>query len=630
MKLLEIIPGSETESWILNLLTDVADRRLGKGIVFAKDTPNFIANRIGTFGLQHILKLMQEGGYGIDEVDQWTGPLIGRPKSATFRTLDIVGIDTFAHVTRNIQEAAPQDEQRSIFCVPDFVKRMIELNLLGDKTGGGFYKKVGKNEILSLNLTTLVYEPRQKARSQALEMVKTITASAERLRRLTSSTDRAGRFLWENLSATITYAAMRIPEISDDITDVDHAMQWGFNWEMGPFQIWDALGVEDVAQRLEKEQKIVPQLVQDLLSSSARSFYTQQNGQTTYFDCLNKGQKRLEHPQGMLLLPDLKRQNRVILENSSASLVDLGDGVVCLEFHSKMNTIGGDTIQMIHDSVKLAEQNYRGLVIGNQGQNFSAGANLMLILLEAQNENWEDIEDMIRAFQRVNQAIKYASVPVVAVPFGLTLGGGCEICLHAAERVAAAETYIGLVELGVGLIPAAGGAKEMLLRGMTVVGDAEEELFPILREIFENIALAKVSGSADEARSLKFLNIQDEICMNRDRLLERAKARVVLLADAGYHKPLEPKITALGLRGLATFKIGMHQMRRGGFISEFDQLLGSKLAYVLCGGDCNSLQHVSEQYILDLEREVFLSLCGERKTQERIQHMLQKGRPLRN
>jgi len=631
MKLLEVIPGQETEPWVLEAVSGIGDLRLGKGIVVCKDTPNFIANRIGTFGLQHVLLVMQEDGYRVDEVDQLTGPAIGRPKSATFRTLDIVGLDTFAHVTRNIHENVPQDEQRELFRVPSFIEDMLARNLLGDKSGQGFYKKVGKGEILALNLATMDYGPRAKGKFPSLEMARTISDLGERLRALISATDAAGTFLWKTLSTTLIYAANRIPEISNDIVSVDNAMKWGFNWELGPFETWDALGVETVTRRLEKEGRAIPPLVQEILSSTSKTFYGRREGKATYFDLATKRHRDIAFPSGVVFLAHLKEQGKVIKKNAGTSLIDLGDGVVCVEFHSKMNSIGGDTIQMIHEGLKTAREGFCGLVIGNQGQNFSVGANLMLILLEAQEQNWEEIDGMIRAFQRATLAIKHSPQPVVVAPFGMTLGGGCEISLHASRLQASAETYMGLVELGVGLIPAGGGTKEMLVRSLERAGkDLENDLFPHLSQAFETIALGKVSASAHEAKSLGLLRSDDGISMNRDRLIADAKARVLQLAASGYQKPEPVKVFALGNRGLATLKIGMHQMKRGGFISDHDFAIGSRLAFVLCGGDCNSLQEVGEEYILDLEREAFLSLCGERKTLERIQHMLQKGKPLRN
>ena len=631
MKLLEMIPGPETEPQVLEAVAAIGDLRLGKGIVVCKDTPNFIANRIGTFGLQHVLFIMQQDGYSLDEVDQLTGPAIGRPKSATFRTLDIVGLDTFAHVTRNIYQNVPNDEQRELFKVPSFIEDMLARNLLGDKSGQGFYKKADKGEILALNLFTMEYGPRTKGKFPSLEMGKSISDLGERLRVLTSATDRAGSFLWKTLSAMLVYSANRIPEISDDIVSADNAMKWGFSWELGPFETWDALGAESVTRRLEKEGQPVPPLVQEVLSTGNGTFYERREGKATYFNLTTKRQQDITYPGGSLFLAQLKDQGKVIMKNAGASLIDLGDGVACVEFHSKMNTIGGDTLQMIHQGLKTAREGFCGLVIGNQGQNFSVGANLMLILLEAQDQNWEEIDGMIRAFQRATMAIKYSSQPVVVAPFGMTLGGGCEISLHAARLQASAETYMGLVELGVGLIPAGGGTKEMLLRSLERAGkDPESDLFPHLSQAFETIALGKVSGSAHEAKALELMRAEDGISMNRARLIADAKARVLQMAAAGYQKREPAKVFALGNRGLATLKIGMHQMKRGGFISDHDFAIASKLAFILCGGDCNSVQEVSEEYILDLERETFLSLCGERKTLERIHHMLQKGKPLRN
>ncbi len=632
MKLLEVIPGPETEPWVVESVMAVGDKRLGKGIVKAKDTPNFIANRIGTFGLQHVLQMMQEGGYTVDEVDQLTGPAIGRPKSATFRTLDIVGLDTFVHVTRNIYQNAPEDEQRESFKIPQFIEEMLQRKWLGDKTGQGFYNRIGKDEILALNLSTLEYGPRAKGRFASLEMGKTAEDLGERLRMLVGASDRAGSFIWKILSASLVYSANRIPEIADDIVNVDNALKWGFNWELGPFETWDALGVEAVSKRIEKEGGSIPSLVHKVLSTPEKKFYVRKKGATAYFDINTGSHQEVQSPHGLIILVNLKEQNKLIKRNAGASLIDLGDGVACIEFHSKMNSIGGDSIQMLQDGLKAAQDGFLGLVIGNQGQNFSVGANLMLVLLEAQEQNWEEIDEMVRAFQRVNMALKYSGRPVVAAPFGMTLGGGCEISLHAYSLQAAAETYMGLVELGVGLIPAGGGTKEMLLRSLERAGkDLENDLFSHLSQAFETIALGKVSGSAAEAKALGFLRERDGLSMNRDRLIQDAKERVLSLVHTGYQRPSPPStIIALGSKALSTIKIGMHQMRRGGFISEFDFLLGSKLAYVLCGGDCNNTQTVSEQYILDLERQAFLSLCGERKTQERIQHMLQKGKPLRN
>jgi 3-hydroxyacyl-CoA dehydrogenase len=631
MKLLEIIPTDETLPLVVETIAEIGDQRLGKGIVFAKDTPNFIANRIGTFGLQFAIQVMLEDGYSIDEVDEFTGPLTGRPKSATFRTLDIVGIDTFVHVTKNIYQNAPADEHRELFRVPEFIEQMVQRKWLGDKTGQGFYKKVGK-DILTLDLSTMEYGPRKKGKYTSLEMARTIEDVGERLKTIIKETDRAGSFIWKTLSEVLIYSANRIPEISDDIINIDNGMKWGFNWELGPFETWDALGVETVALRIEREGRAIPELVRKVLATSEKAFYFRRRGTLTYFDLKATEYKEVPRPPGILFLSSLKDQGKLIKKNSGASLIDLGDGVACVEFHSKMNSIGGDTLQMIQEGLKLTQESFQGLVIGNQGQNFSVGANLMLILLEAQDQNWEEIDAMIRSFQKTNMSIKYAEKPVVVAPFGMCLGGGCEVSLHASNLQAAAETYMGLVELGVGLIPAGGGTKEMLLRSqLWARRDPEEDLFPHLRRAFETIALGKVSGSALEARSLGFLRDSDGISMNRDRIIQDAKEKVLTLARQNYRKPLpQSNIVALGSKGLASLKLGIHLMYRAGYISEYDSFLATKLAYILCGGDCNTTQFVSGQDILDLEREAFLNLCGQRKTLERIQHMLQKGKPLRN
>jgi 3-hydroxyacyl-CoA dehydrogenase len=632
MKLLEVIPTAETLPGVVQTVAEIGDRRLGKGIVQAKDTPNFVANRIGTLSLQHTIHVMVEGNYGVDEIDQMTGPAIGRPKSATFRTLDIVGIDTFVHVTNNIYRNAPDDERRELFKLPQFIDQMVEKKWLGEKSGQGFYKRVGKGEILSLNLASMEYGPRKKGKFPSLEMAKSIDHLGERLKFLASAQDPAGTFLWKTLSEVLVYSVNRIPEISDDLVNLDNAMKWGFNWELGPFETWDALGVEQVTARLQQEGRTVPTLVEKILATPEKKFYARKDGVATYFDFGSSEFQAVPEIPGVLILASLKERQNVVKKNAGASLIDLGDGVACVEFHSKMNSIGADSIQMIHEGLRASQESFLGLVIGNQGKNFSVGANLMLILLEAQEQNWEEIDAMVRTFQKANQAIKYSEKPVVGAPFGMCLGGGCEIALHAGHLQAAAETYMGLVELGVGLIPAGGGTKEMLLRSLAYCGsDFEEDLFSRLRHNFETIAMGKVSGSAIEARNLGFLREGDRISMSRDRVIQEAKDRVLNLAREGYKKPIPPaQSVALGSRGLASLKVGIHLMFKAGFASEYDAFLAGKLAYVLCGGDCNSTQPVTEQYLLDLEREAFLSLCGQRKTQERIQHMLQKGKPLRN
>ncbi len=631
LKLLELIPTPETLPSVVETISDLGHHRLGKGIVVAKDTPNFVANRIGIFASQQLIRMVLEDGYRVDEVDQLTGRLIGRPKSATFRTLDLVGLDTFSQVTRNTFRNAPTDEQRELFKVPDFVVEMVERNWLGTKSGQGFYQKTRDGEILTLTPSTMQYGPYREARHPSLEKAKAISDTAARLKALVKADDRAGQLVWNALSGVMVYAANRIPEISEDVVNLDNAMKWGFNWELGPFETWDVLGVEAVAAQLDTEGRTVPKLAKMVLETSQKRFYHRTPGAVSYFDCLSRQYCPLTIPQGIIMLPRLGDEGvRLVRKSPGASLIDLDDGVLCLEFHSKMNTIGDDTLQMIREGLQVVRSDFLGMVIGNQGPNFSVGANLRLILLKAQEQNWREIDSMIRLFQTANMEIKYSTQPVVVAPFGLTLGGGCEIALHGSALQAAAETYMGLVELGVGLIPAAGGTKEMLLRSLEGAGKGED-LFPYLRRSFETIATAKVSTSSLEARSLGFIRSNDGISMNRDRLIADAKDRVLTLVRQGYQKPEPPlSVPALGLPALSTLKIGMHQLLRGEYISPYDFHLGSKVAHILCGGDCSSPQNVSERYLLDLEREAFLSLCAERKSQDRIQYMLQRGKPLRN
>jgi len=637
MKLLEVIPTGETLPNAVAAVSRFGDVVLGKGIVVAKDTPNFIGNRIGTIVTLTVLRLMQEGGYTIEEIDALTGPAMGLPKSATFRTLDIVGLDVLAHVVKNLDAALANDERRDLFTIPDFVGQMLERKLLGDKTGQGFYKKLkGKgdeSEILTLDFATFDYRQRQRPKLPALDMAQNIEDPRQRIAALLQSRDRAGEFYRKLLSATFHYAASRIPEISDDIVAVDNAMKWGFNWECGVFELWDSVGVEKTVEWWKTEKRDVPPLVEKLLARGKKTFYVQSDGTTSFFDFSRGDYRVLEDRPGILLLPSLKARKKEIKRNAGASLIDLGDGVVCLEFHSKMNTIGADTVQMVHAGLKALNDGYDAMVIGNQGANFCVGANLMLLLVGAQEEEWEEIHQAVRAFQNANMAVKYAPKPVVIAPFGLTLGGGVEMMLHAARVRAAAETYMGLVEVGVGLIPAGCGTKEMLVRALDAAPqDQESDPFVLLKEIFLNIGMAKVSTSAEEARRLRYLTPQDSISMNRDRLIADAKQVALDLAKLGY-RPAKPRddIFVLGQAGFVKMKLGLHLMRRAEYISDYDVVVGTHLARILTGGgEFTSPQRVSEHYLLDLEREAFVSLCGEKKTQERIQHMLKKGKALRN
>jgi 3-hydroxyacyl-CoA dehydrogenase len=648
MKLVELIPGPKTSGEVLETIRDFCDRRLGKGVVTAKDTPNFIANRIGTFSMLNAIRLMASLGMTIEEVDACTGPAVGWPKSATFRTADLVGLDVLVHVVKNIYETAPNDESREVYKVPPLIEEMAKRNWLGDKTGQGFYKKLkggGEKEILTLDVNNFEYRPRQKARFGSLEVAKTIDDTRERLRALVApvlegqKTDKAQQFIWAGLSEMCLYAAHRIPEISDSIADIDDAMKWGFAWEMGPFELMDAIGVPAFAAQVEKEGRALPPALQRVLASGRNSFYQSAQGRATVFDPVTAAAKTLETPPGIIFLKSQKDACHEIERNAGASLVDLGDGVVCCEFHAKMNAIGADLIAMLHKGLKRLDHDFDAMIIANQAANFSVGANLMLVLVAAQEQDWDELHLAVKQFQNVNLALKYAPKPVVAAPQGLALGGGCEISLSAAKIQAAAEAYIGLVETGVGLIPGGGGTKEMLIRANehAAIGD-DLDLFHNMKPVFETIAMAKVGASAEECRGLGFLRRDDGITMNRDRLVADAKKAALALARGGY-QPAAPtwqegaqntQIKVLGEQLLAGAKLAIHMMHRGGYISDYDAHVGRKLANILAGGSLSSPQLVSEQYVLDLEREAFVSLCGEKKTQERIAHTLKTGKPLRN
>jgi len=653
MHLVELIRTEWTRPEVSCSMFGFLDERLGKGVVVAKDRPNFIANRIGTFGALVTIHAMLEDSYSIEEVDKITGPAVGRPKTATFRTFDLVGLDVLAHVVKNLGENLPEDPERAMFAMPEFVGKMIERGLLGNKTKAGFYKRQkgegDKREILVLDPATLDYRPAQRVKLPSLEMAKNIEDTAERIKTLVWSKDRAGTFLWKTFSRTLCYAADRIPEIADTVVEIDRAMQWGFNWELGPFEAWDAIGVEKSVAKLKEEGRSVPLNVQKLLDAGAKSFYKQEKGQRFYFDFPSAQYAPAADPPGTIILKSLRDRGTgvppvihaqdarattaVIKRNSGASLLDLGDGVACLEFHSKMNSIGGDTLEMLKVALNEVEKNFIGLVVGNQGQNFSVGANLMLMLMEAQDENWDELDMIGRFFQQSVMSLRYSPKPVVVAPFQMVFGGGCEMVLHADRVRASAETYIGLVEVGVGIIPAGCGTKEMLVRAMdSIPSDMKDaDPFPFVKRVFETIALAKVATSAEEARDLGFLGTDDSISMNRDRLIADAKKEVQALAASGYVQPQQrTDILALGNPALATLKLGVHMMKRAGYISDHDALIGEKLARILTGGDLNHTTQVSEQYLLDLEREAFLSLIGTRKTQDRIAHMLKTGKPLRN
>jgi 3-hydroxyacyl-CoA dehydrogenase len=647
LKLVEVIPGPKTSANVIETLSDFCDRRLGKGVVIAKDTPNFIANRIGTFSVLNALRLMKELGMTVEEVDACTGPAVGWPKSATFRTTDIVGLDVLAHVVKNIYETAPDDELRERYKVPALVEEMIKRGWLGDKSGQGFYKKVkgeGEKEILTLDVNTMEYRARQKAKFASIESGKAIDDTRQRLRALVGPVlegqkgDKAQQFLWSAISETCLYAARRVPEISDNLVDVDRAMRWGFGWELGPFEMVDALGLSAFVAQAQQEGRAIPALIQKVLASGRKSFYESQRGETTVFD-LAAGSKKIEEPAGILILKSLKDAGREVERNSGASLIDLGEGVVCCEFHAKMNAIGADLIGMIHKGLKRLETDFDAMVIANQAVNFSVGANLMLVLVGAQEQEWDELHLAVKQFQNVNLAIKYAKKPVVAAPQGMALGGGCEISLHAARIHSATEAYVGLVEAGVGLIPGGGGSKEMLIRANEHAAGGEDlDLFHALKPIFETVAMAKVGTSAEECRELGYFRREDLCSMNTQRLVADAKETALGLLRSGW-KPAAAswqegaqttQIKVLGEQFLAGAKLAIHMLVRGGYASEYDAVVARKLANILAGGSLSSPQPVSEQYVLDLEREAFVSLLGEKKTQERIAFTLKTGKPLRN
>jgi 3-hydroxyacyl-CoA dehydrogenase len=637
MRLLEVIPAGATLPEVVEAVSRFGEVVLGKGIVMAKDTPNFIANRIGTFTTMNVLRLMQQEGYTLEEIDALTGPAMGLPKSATFRTLDIVGLDVLVHVVKNLSESLPDDERRDVFQLPDFIAQMMERKLLGEKTKQGFYKRTkgkgGESEILTLDLASFEYRPRQKGKFPSLEMARNIEETRPRVAQMFNAPDRAGEFYRKTLSDTFHYAANRIPEISDDVVSIDNAMKWGFRWDAGVFELFDAVGVEKLAGRWKEEHRPLPPIVEKLLASGKKTFYEQVQGTTRYFDLASGDYRALKERPGVILLPSLKARGKEIKKNAGASLIDLGDGVVCLEFHSKMNTIGADTVQMVHAGLKALNEGFDAMVIGNQAANFCVGANLMLVLMAVQEGEWDEIHEAVRAFQNANMALKYAPKPVVAAPFGLTLGGGVEMSLHCARVRAAAETYMGLVEFGVGLIPAGGGTKEMLVRAMDAVPkdeDADPQVY--LKEVFLNIGMAKVSTSAAEAKKLGYLSPRDSISMNPDRHIAEAKQLALDLVKLGY-RPGKPRedIQVLGQPAFTRMKLGLHLMHRADYITEYDVVVGTHLAKILSGGgEFTSPERVSEQFLLDLEREAFASLCGQKKTVERIQYMLKKGKPLRN
>lgn len=634
LRLFEIIPGKETSPDVLEFLEMYGEKFLGKKAVLAKDTPAFIGNRIGIFSIMSLFHMVKDMGMTIEEVDKLTGPVIGRQKSATFRTVDVVGLDTLVHVANGLHENVPKDEQHDLFALPDFIDTMMENKWYGSKTGQGFYKKIkkedGSSEIKSLDLDTMEYRDRKSASFATLELTKTIDNVADRFEVLVNGKDKAGEFYRKTFSALFAYVSNRIPEISDELYKIDDAMKAGFGWEHGPFQIWDAIGVQKGIEMM-KEQGYEPAAwVTEMLESGSDSFYTVKEGNTYYYNLDDKKQTKVPGQDAFIILDNI-RESKEVFKNSGVVVEDLGDGILNVEFRSKMNSIGGDVLDGINKAIDIAEKDYQGLVVANDGKNFSVGANIGMIFMMAVEQEYEELNMAIKYFQDTMMRMRYSSIPTVAAPHAMTLGGGCEMSLHADMVVAAAETYIGLVEFGVGVIPGGGGTKEMTVRAADTFQKDDVELNR-LRENFLTIGMAKVSTSAYEAYDLNLLQKgKDIVVVNPDRQLAIAKKHALLMAENGYTQPIARKdIKVLGKQALGAFLVGTDQMAAGKYISEHDKKIANKLAYVMAGGDLSSNQLVSEQYLLELEREAFLSLTGERKTLERLQHMLKKGKPLRN
>lgn len=633
LKLFEVVPGPSCKQDVVGFLMMYGDKFLGKTSVLAKDTPAFIGNRIGIFGIMSLFHVVKEMGLTIEEVDKLTGPVIGRPKSATFRTIDVVGLDTLVHTANGVKDNCPNDEMRDQFVIPDFVNTMMENKWLGSKTKQGFYKKVvndGKKEILSLDLNTLEYRPKQRAKFATLELTKTIDNVIDRFKVLVSGKDKAGEFYRKSFAAMFAYVQNRIPEISDELYRIDDALKAGFGWEHGPFEIWDAIGVEKGIEMMKAEGKEPAAWVLEMLEKGSTSFYSVKDGATYYYDIPSKSQTKKPGQDAFIILDNI-RESKAVFKNSGVVVEDLGDGILNVEFQSKMNTIGGDVLAGLNKAIDMAEKDYQGLVVGNQAANFSVGANIGMIFMMAVEQEYDELNMAIKYFQDTMMRMRYSSIPTIAAPHGMALGGGCELSMHADKVVAAAETYIGLVEFGVGVIPGGGGSKEFALRSADAFRKGDVEL-NVLQENFLTIGMAKVATSAYEAFDLGILQKgKDVVVVNKDRQIAQAKKHALLLAEAGYTQPPARKdIKVLGKQALGMFLVGTDAMEASHYISEHDKKIANKLAYVMAGGDLSEPTRVTEQYLLDIEREAFLSLTTERKTLERIQHMLKTGKPLRN
>lgn len=634
LRLLEIIPTPDTKPELVDFLMHYGDKFLGKTTVLCKDTPAFIANRVGVYSMMALLHLVEKLDLTVEEVDKFTGPALGRPKSATFRTSDVVGLDTMIKVSKGLYDNCPDDKAHDLFKLPDYVVKMEANKWLGDKTKQGFYKKTkttdGKTEILALDLKTLEYRVQQKVKSATLELTKPIENVRDRMKVFAAGKDKAAEVFRHSFFGLFEYVSDRIPEISDELYRIDDALRAGFGWDLGPFEVWDAVGIKESLEGMKKYGHEAAAWVHEMLAAGHTTFYKVEDGVKKYYDIPSKSYKALPGADSFIILDNI-RTTKTIWKNSGASILDLGDGILNVEFHSKMNTIGGDTLQAINKAIDLAEKDYRGVVIGNDGANFSAGANVGMIFMMAVEQDWDELNMAIRAFQNTSMRIRYSSIPVVVAPHNLTLGGGCEFSLHADHVQLNAETYMGLVEFGVGVIPGGGGTKEFALRASDEYKD-DQIVQNVLKDRFLTIGMAKVSTSALEAYELGYLQKDKfSVSMNRSRLIADAKAKAIELADAGYTQPVRRKdIRVLGKQGLGIVYAGANTMYSGHYISEHDKKISEKLGYVMCGGDLSSPTEVTEQYLLDLEREAFLSLCGERKTLERIQSIVTKGKPLRN
>ena len=629
MKLLEIIPTKDTLPEIVQSMVRFGERVLGKGVVLCKETPNFIANRIGVYALAHACKIMEEENLTIDEMDNLTGTVIGRPKSATFRLLDIVGIDTYVHILDNIQ-ARVSDSEKELFAVPTWLREMVKKGYLGDKSGLGFYKRVKGSDPLTLDIKTMEYQPKQIVDFASISAVDKVKDPSVKFDAILSNNDKPSNVVWKILKGIMVYSAELLMEIADDIVAMDNATKWGFNWDIGPFEIWDAIGIEKAVVLLQKEGQPVPAVVKNLLASGKKTFYKYEKGESFYYDYKSGEYKVVQQPYGVIVLKSLKEREKTVYANKGGSLIDLDDGVLFLEIKSDKQAINFDVMELFEAGVQEMNKNYKGMVIGSQTANFCLGANINMILSLAKDGKWNELEQVVKRFQDTNMSIKYSSKPVVAAPYGLTLGGGAEVCLHSDRVRAAGELYMGLVEPGIGLIPGGGGNKEVLIRNMDEMGGDKCDLYPIIKRSFDAISMVKISTSARDAQQIGYLRGNDRITMGLDQLVFDAKQTVLAMDLENYTTPRPRKIRVAGESGVAYLKMYLWSMYKGGFISEHDMKVGNKIAWVLCGGNVSRNTLVDEQYLLDVEREAFLSLCGEPKTQERMEYMLAKGKPLRN